>query len=337
MTRNGITRRGFLTGATALGASSMLGFSRIAAAESPTEVNRIRIARLPAVCVAPQYVAEDFLKMEGFAAVEYVEAIGTSDVAIALAENRVDIAVKTAPFLVNQLDSNPQVLVLSGLHLGCYELFANQRVGAIRDLKGKSIAISGFGSSEHVFIASMVAYVGMDPGNDVEWIVTGTTTDGMELFIDGGADAFLAFPPEPQELRARKVGRVIVNTALDRPWSNYYCCMIAASRQFASRYPVAARRSLRAFLKAADLCKSEPETAANFLVSKGYEPRIEIAREVLNDVRYDAWRSYNPEDTIRFHALRLHEVGMIKTSPNDLIARGTDWRFLNEVKRELKA
>ena len=45
----------------------------------------------------------------------------------------------------------------------------------------------------------------------------------------------------------------------------------------------------------------------------------------------------NPEDTLRFHAIRLHEVGIVKSSPQRLIANGTNWRFLNELKRELKA
>jgi NitT/TauT family transport system substrate-binding protein len=30
-------------------------------------------------------------------------------------------------------------------------------------------------------------------------------------------------------------------------------------------------------------------------------------------------------------------VGMVTSSPNRLLAEGTDWRFLNEIKRELKA
>jgi NitT/TauT family transport system substrate-binding protein len=47
-------------------------------------------------------------------------------------------------------------------------------------------------------------------------------------------------------------------------------------------------------------------------------------------------RDYDPEDTVRFYSLRLHEVGMIKKTPNEIIANGTDWRFLNELKRELK-
>jgi NitT/TauT family transport system substrate-binding protein len=35
--------------------------------------------------------------------------------------------------------------------------------------------------------------------------------------------------------------------------------------------------------------------------------------------------------------LRSHEVGMIKSNPQKIIALGTDWRFLNELKKELKA
>ena len=44
---------------------------------------------------------------------------------------------------------------------------------------------------------------------------------------------------------------------------------------------------------------------------------------------------YDPEDTIRFYALRLREAGMLKSSPAKIIADGADWRFLNEVRREL--
>ena len=331
------SRRDFLKAGGVIGAASALGLAEIARAEPPPETARLRIVYTPAMCVAPQYIAESFLRIEGFSEIEYVKSIDTSDTVAALADNRLDIGVKTTPYLVNALDSSPPVVALAGLHLGCYELFAQERIRAFRDLKHKKVAISRFGSSEHVYISSMLAYVGMDPAHDVEWIHTGTTTEGMELFVEGGADAFLAFPPEPQELRRRHVKRVIVNTALDPPWSHYYCCMIAGSRQFVTQYPVATRRALRAMLKAADLCSSEPETAARFLVDNGYESRIEIAREMLGEIRYDAWRTYNPEDSIRFHALRLYDVGMIQTDPNHLISQNTDWRYLNALKQELKA
>jgi len=330
-------RRSFLTGSAALCAASLMGASRTVRAEPPPEVSRIRIAHLPTTCLAPQYVAEDLFRLEGFSEVEYVEPSDTATIATDLADGRADIAIKTAPYLIHALDANPPIVVLAGLHVGCYELFAGERINAIRDLKGQTVAISEFGSSEHVFISSMVAYVGMDPRRDIKWVRTGTTTQAMQLFADGQADAFLGFPPEPQELRARNIGRVIVNTALDRPWSNYYCCMIAAGDRFVADNPIAARRVLRGLFKAADLCAREPDVAARYLVAKGYEPRYAVAKEVLDDVRYDAWRTYDPEDALRFHALRLYEGGIIKTAPNEIIAQGTDWRFLNDLRRELKA
>lgn len=58
---------------------------------------------------------------------------------------------------------------------------------------------------------------------------------------------------------------------------------------------------------------------------------------VLREVPYDQWREYDPEDTLRYYALRLHEAGAITSTPQKIIARGTDWRFFNELKRELKA
>ena len=38
----------------------------------------------------------------------------------------------------------------------------------------------------------------------------------------------MAFPPEPQELRAKGIGHVIVSTATDRPWSQYFCCVLVS-------------------------------------------------------------------------------------------------------------
>jgi NitT/TauT family transport system substrate-binding protein len=138
------------------------------------------------------------------------------------------------------------------------------------------------------------------------------------------------------EVRAKNVGHVIVSSIRDKPWSQYYCCMLGTHTEFARKYPVATKRALRAILKAADLCVSEPKQVAQLLVDQGYAKRYDYALQALSEIRYDVWREYDPEDTLRFYALRLHEAGLIKRSPNDLIAEHTDWRFLDEIKRELK-
>ena len=82
---------------------------------------------------------------------------------------------------------------------------------------------------------------------------------------------------------------------------------------------------------------TEPMRVARSLVDGGFAPRYDYALQTLNDIPYNNWREYDAEDTIRFYALRLHEAGMIKATPQKIIADGTDWRFLNELKRELKA
>jgi NitT/TauT family transport system substrate-binding protein len=102
------------------------------------------------------------------------------------------------------------------------------------------------------------------------------------------------------------------------------------------KYPVATKRVLRALLKAADLCTSGPERVAQFLADKGYTTSYDYARETMQEISYNRWREYDPEDTIRFYALRLYEAGMIKSTPQKIIAQGTDWRFLQELKKELK-
>jgi len=177
----------------------------------------------------------------------------------------------------------------------------------------------------------------MDPGRDINWVVTGTTAESMRLFVEGQADAFLAGPPRVQELRTRKIGKIIVDLPRDRPWSQYFCCMIVANRDFAEENPAATKRAMRALFKAADVCARDPERVARYLVAKGYEKRYGAALEVLKDLSYRQWRDMNQEDTVRFFALRMHEAKIIKSSPRKIIAQGTDWRFLNELKRELKA
>ena len=130
---------------------------------------------------------------------------------------------------------------------------------------------------------------------------------------------------------------IIVDSTVDRPWSQYFCCILVGNREFVQQHPIATKRVLRAILKATDLCAADPALAAQRLVDGGFTPRYDYALQTMRDVPYDKWREYDAEDTIRFYALRLHEIGMIKSSPQKIIADGTDWRFLNEFKRELKA
>src|SRR5262249_60032151 len=111
--------------------------------------------------------------------------------------------------------------------------------------------------------------VGLTPDRDIHW-VTHPLDEAVRLFAAGQVDALLGFPPTAQELRAKQIGHVVVNTAVDRPWSQYFCCMIIAHRDFVRRHPVATKRAVRAILKGADLCALEPDRAAQTLIDKDF-------------------------------------------------------------------
>ena len=191
-------------------------------------------------------------------------------------------------------------------------LFGNRAVRSIRDLKGKVVSVpeADVRNTARIYIASMAAYVGLDPVKDITWVAN-PVDEATRLFADGKVDAIMGFPPLAQEMRARKIGHVVVDSAVDRPWSQYFCCMMVAGREFVKMHPVAAKRAVRAIVKATAICAQEPERVARLLVERGVMKQ------------YD-------------YALRLHEAGMIKSSPQRIIGHGSDLRFVNELKKELK-
>jgi NitT/TauT family transport system substrate-binding protein len=326
------TRRHFLARLSLAGAAGLLGARPLPAAEGTLETTSVRLLK-GAICGAPVYVAEELLRAEGFTDIRYGGPAAGTPPFEALGRGEIDFIVGFALNHVKAIDAGTRMTVLAGVHVGCFELFAQQNVRGITELKGKSV---GLRASPRDLLTLMAGQVGLDLAKDIRW-VTDPSINPLELFAEGKIDAFLGFPPEPQELRARNAGHVIVNTAGDGPWSQYFCCMLSGNPEYVRNYPVATKRVLRAILKAMDLCTSEPARAARSVVDHRVTDRYDYALQTLSEVPYDRWRDYDAEDTIRFYALRLHEAGLIKSSPQKIIAEGTDWRFLNEVKHELKA
>jgi NitT/TauT family transport system substrate-binding protein len=340
-----LSRREFLKEVSVAGAAALLGAQRDSlATEPPSETTKIRLVQAPTICYAPQYLAEELLRGEGFTDVQYVKvpsarAQGTGET---LASGEADITMLFAGPQILQIDAGDPIVMLAGVHIGCFELFGTDGIRTIRDLKGKRVAVSRVGAPSYVLISILMANVGLDPRKDIKWVER-SQADSVRLLSEKKIDALLlsASPPYPQELRAKKIGHVVVNSMVDRPWSQYFCCMLAANREFVRKNPMATKRALRAILKKADLIAREPERTARSLVQKGYakgddyEYVLQAMKEM--EMAYRQWREYDPEDTVRFYSLRLNEIGMIKSSPQKIISQGTDWRFLRELKKELKA
>ena len=331
------SRRRFLQQTALAGATAALApLSDALAVEPPPETARIRLSHAGGICFAPMYVAEELLRAEGFSDVQYVRSAGGAAATSLISKGEIDVVVRYVASNLLDTDAGRPVVMLAGVHPGCFELIGGRNVQTVRDLKNRTVAIASEGSTQHAFLAAIAAQVGLHPKRDIKWVELPLDAQLREL-ADGKVDAVMTFPPVGQEARAKKIGRVVVNSVVDKPWSQYFCCSVVANREFVRKHPVAAKRATRAILKATDLCASRPESSARYLVDKGFTANYEYALQTMKEIPYRSWREFSAEDSVRFWALRLHETGFVKTSPNKLAAEGTDWRFLNELKKELKA
>jgi len=221
------TRRRFLTTVSSAGVASLLHIPRVRAAEGALETTTIRMTKGRPCSTAEALAAEDLLRAEGFKEIAYVE-VSKNRVPPAITDGGLDFSINFAVNHIQAIDQGAPITILAGVHSGCYELFAREGVGSITELKGKQVGVR---AGSPALLRLMAAHVGLDPEKDFQWVID-PEIKPLDLFAEGKIDAFLAFPPEPQEVRARNAGHVILDTTVDRPWSQYFCCMVSVVRVF---------------------------------------------------------------------------------------------------------
>src|SRR5215813_13955614 len=143
------TRRHFLKTLSLAGAAGLVAPQRAFAVEGVLETTTVRIANVAGICIAPQYVAEELLRDEGFTDVRYVRLVAGSNSTDGIARGEVDFGLNFASVLVSALDHGVDMTVLGGVHVGCFELFVNEGIRNLTDLKGKSVGITWSGSPGH--------------------------------------------------------------------------------------------------------------------------------------------------------------------------------------------
>jgi NitT/TauT family transport system substrate-binding protein len=239
----GWTRRRFLGGLTVAGTVGFLGLHpRGITAEPPPETTTLKLAQTTSLCQAPQYIAEALLHGEGFTEVRYVTD-ARQDYARALATGEVDLTMIFVGPLLLRLDEGAPVILLGGGHIGCLELFVTERIRTIRDLKGKTAAVTAQGSAPHVFLASIMAYIGLDPRKDIH-PVTHAPDEAVRLLEAGKVDVYITSPPGPRNSGPSR-SDVSSSTAV----------RIARGRNtFAARWPGTRRSSERTRWRPSERC-----------------------------------------------------------------------------------
>ncbi len=163
-----------------------------------------------------------------------------------------------------------------------------------------------------------------------------------DAFVDGRSQAFIAPGAFGPALRRnpKNPGKVILDTTMTKPWSQYYCCLLVANRDWARKNPIATKRVTRAVLRAADAVTKDKARAAHEYVARGFYATAsptdeEITNEVIKDLSYD-WRELDPEETLRFFALRMGDAKLIKSTPQQVIAQGSDFAYMRQLRSTLK-
>ena len=332
------SRREFVNGLGLTGTASLVGLrAGPAAAEPPPETTTIRLLKAAdTICVAPQYVAEELLRGEGFTDVRYVGPAPGVGFDKFLASGDVNIAMDLAASQLTAIDVGVPMVIVAGR--------ARRLLRALRDRPGPHDPRSEGKDRGRAGPADRSA-----PDSVHHDRVRGARSpEGHQVGgafrrgVDARSWRRARLMPSWASRRSRRSsgpGRSGTGCST-RPSTgrglNTSAAWRGAPRVRPQKHPVATKRAMRAILKAADICAREPARAGPVARRQGVRDALRLRPPNHEGDPLRRWRDYDPEDTVRFYALRLHELGMIKTSPQKLIAQGTDWRFLTELKRELK-
>jgi NitT/TauT family transport system substrate-binding protein len=310
----------------------------------PPETTTIRIADTPA-CDPWYWLADPFLREEGFTDIQ--RGAGGPD------EGTADLGVFYGNTLAAAVDTGVPVVAVAGTHTGCIELWARPGINSIADLRGKTIAVNRITFSvagttgrtatdfAYGFFVSLLAHVGMQIA-DVTFVEIGTDKSIVSHFIDGKADAIATGGLNGPLLHGMKnnPGHVILDAGVDKPWGQNYCCLLITNRDWAKAHPVAVKRATRAILRTIDAAKRDLRATAKAAIDQGiFKANPVITEQLLYDVIKDQsfeWRDYDPEDTVRFFTLRLTDAKLIKKTPSQIIADGTDFAYFRRLQKELR-
>ena len=300
----------------------------------PPETATIRLGGR-AGCDPWTWLVEDFLKEEGFTEVT------SATVPDSLVKGLSDISVNYGNNQVARVDAGQPIVALGGTHVGCIELWAVPGINGIRDLRGKRLVAGKQDVALDVFYGlwvSLLTSVGVDPSEVNFTFPTDPNKSETDYFIEGKTDATLAAVTQGPLLRAnpKNPGHQIFDMTVDKPWSQYYCCLLVANRDWAKANPNAAKRATRAVLRAIDYGAKDRDRAVAIAVDKKVTQNPKILLEAIKDLPYN-WRDYDPADTMRYYALRLADAKLLKKTPAQIIADGTDFAFFRQMQKELKA
>jgi NitT/TauT family transport system substrate-binding protein len=298
------------------------------------ELATIRLPQTYTACMAPLLFAQDYLQEDSIS-VEYVTRDADYALIEDVAQGRIDMGYYFIAHLAHAVDAGLPIVMLGGAHTACFQVIATEDVAGITDLGNRRLGFVTREASDgdYSFTQAILQHIGIVAGEDVELVPVRPAE--VLTALGRAVDAIHTYPPYTLQLADTGQGHVILDSLIDTPWSQNLCCAFFTSRAFLEANPVTTRLALRAMLRGVDHTANDPAAAAQRFVAQSWVRVDSYATRTLEQVPLDVWRTHDPEDSVRFYALLMHGVGVIENTPDEIIARGTDWTFFNELKQEL--
>jgi NitT/TauT family transport system substrate-binding protein len=276
-------------------------------------------------CGAPSYIAFE----KGFFAEEGLEVelvSGTLD--------ELKTGLATGEFVVTNGDfqyfpsiqQGMDLKVIGGLHKGCIKLVLppNSPIKTAKDLKGKNIGVDEIGGTPMSVASVILADAGIDPQKEVTW--KPYPLDQLTQAVSKGeVDAFAAWDPFGTLAVNNSGYTVLSDISKDPLFAGKSCCFLYSTQKQIDKNPDKVAAIARAYQKAADWIKKNPEETAKIEIDKKYvaSDDSKLLTELIKSYDYE-YTTDHAKDDVKYFVGKLNNTGFLK--------KGTDPEaFANQV------
>ncbi len=270
-----------------------------------------------AVCLAaaPVAIERGIFAKHGLPNVELINFSGSTDQMLEiLATGKADAGLGMIHRWLKPLESGFDVKLVGSSHGGCVRLVGAEKAGVttLKDLRGKTIAVSDLNAPGKNFFAVLLKKNGIDPEKEVSW--RQFPSDMLGLAVEKGeAHAIADGDPNLALIQRRTPGLVDLATNLSDAYAAKTCCVVGVGTKLLEADRARVTALTRAIVEASDFVADNPNEAARLYHPHASKSSVEDLRAVLGTLTHRSHpvgRALQQE--VEFYARDFQLVGVLK-------------------------